>query len=304
MWITQPYRCCQVGTNEIERYQDERKTQEIVRVAKTKSGETRKIRSGKFPGNATINRELALLRSAFYHAHESDPPKVIRVPHFCMLKEPVRRGGFAPDGAHKQLAEYRPRGGQQLWFRAWVELARISGWRKTSMLELRVSQVDLLTRFVWLDVGQTKNDDGAKIHMTEALFHLLSACVHGKSAEDYVFTRPNGKRVKDFRGLWRNARKHAGLPALLVHDMKRTAVRSKRRAGVAEQTIMKDAGIRTRSIYERYNIVDDQDTVEASAKLEAYERLMEERRAQQAAADKLQLGYNGAVSTVKAEVVN
>jgi integrase len=87
--------------------------------------------------------------------------------------------------------------------------------------------------------------------MTDTVCKLLSALVHGKSADDFVFTRLNGKPVRDFRLTWRKACAHAGAHDLLFHDLRRTGARNLRRAGVAEGIIMKIGGWRTRSVFER-----------------------------------------------------
>ena len=104
--------------------------------------------------------------------------------------------------------------------------------------------------------------------MTQNVFALLSQCLSGKQPDQSVFTRDNGKRVKAFRETWRNACVAAGVPKLLFHDLRRTAARKLRRAGVAEGVIMKIGGWRTRSVFERYAIVSQTDIVEAMRKLE------------------------------------
>ena len=105
--------------------------------------------------------------------------------------------------------------------------------------------------------------------MTQNVYALLSACVSGKQPDDCVFTRQCGKPVREFRETWRLACVAAGVPNLLFHDLRRTAARNLRRAGVAEGVIMKIGGWRTRSVFERYAIVSQTDIAEAMRKLEA-----------------------------------
>jgi len=75
--------------------------------------------------------------------------------------------------------------------------------------------------------------------------------------------------VRDFRETWAHACTFAGVPGLLFHDLRRTAARNLRRAGIAEGVIMKIGGWRTRSVFERYAIVSQTDIEEALKKLEA-----------------------------------
>jgi len=91
--------------------------------------------------------------------------------------------------------------------------------------------------------------DGATPKAAAAAYTLLAACIHGKGADDYVLTRENGKRVRDFRREWRNLCAAAGVPWLLVHDMRRTAARNLRRAGVAEGVTMRIGGWKTASVF-------------------------------------------------------
>ena len=104
--------------------------------------------------------------------------------------------------------------------------------------------------------------------MTRAVFELLSLCVTAKSPEDFVFTRSDKKPVRDFRETWKSACKSAGVPKLLFHDLRRTAARNLRKAGVAEGVIMKIGGWKTRSVFERYAIVSQTDISEAVSRLE------------------------------------
>ena len=136
---------------------------------------------------------------------------------------------------------------------------------------MRVKQVDLLARTIRLEPGTTKNRDSREVTMTRRVHELLKLCVFGKQPEDFVFTRSNGQPVRDFRGIWAKACEAAGVAGLLFHDLRRTAARNLRRAGVAEGVIMKIGGWRTRSVFERYAIVSQSDIAEAIGRLEIHD---------------------------------
>ena len=82
----------------------------------------------------------------------------------------------------------------------------------------------------------------------------------------FVFHR-NGRPIKAFIKAFKAAAKRVGLDGILPHDMRRSAIRNFRKAGISENEGMKLSGHETRSVYDRYDITDEADTREAIRRL-------------------------------------
>jgi integrase len=74
-----------------------------------------------------------------------------------------------------------------------------------------------------------------------------------------------------FDKAWKTALQKAGLPTnILAHDQRTSAITNMRRAGIPESVAMRISGHKTRSVFERYNIVGTKDVEEGLDKLDAY----------------------------------
>jgi integrase len=221
----------------------------------------KKKRKAEGAANATCNRELATLRKIFRHAHKtglySGEPPVIE-----MFSEAGNvRKGFIEDEAFSRLGTEALRDG--LWMRCLVEILYTYGWRRGELLQLRCANIDLRHRTIRLFPGTTKNLEGREVAMTDKVFELLAMACQGKAAEDPVFTREDGRPVKCFAKAWRRLVARAGMPGLLVHDLRRSAAKALRRAGVPESVIMATGGWKTASMFRRYAIVSGADQKDA-----------------------------------------
>lgn len=236
-----------------------------------------RVRAIDAVSNGEINRELTALKRIFSLAIQAG--KILHKPHIPLLNENnVRRGFFELDeflAVQRHLpAAVRPV----------IEFAYITGWRIPSeVLPLQWRQIDFGAGEVRLDPGSTKNGEARVFPFTDDLRRLLETqdAERRRLAQEgqivpWVFTRLVAKghggpkvarRIKSITKAWTTATIAAGCPGRIPHDLRRTAVRTMVRRGVPERVAMALTGHKTRSIFERYNIVSPGDLKTAATHL-------------------------------------
>src|SRR5208282_5278651 len=211
--------------------------------------------------NATINRSLAALRRAFNLAKRAG--RVVDVPYFPMLREDNAREGFLEQGQFLALRAELPDD-----LKGIVTFLWLTGWRVGEALTLGWDSV--YADAIRLKATNSKNKHGRELPLVGELKEVIAHARASRTLDcPTVFSR-DGKPIKSFVAAWRTACKDAGLGAVRVHDLRRSAARNLIRAGVPENIAMHFTGHKTSSVFRRYDIVTADDLAQASSRLETH----------------------------------
>ena len=213
---------------------------------------------------ATINRETSALSRMFQLAIRRG--QLERMPLFPKrLEENPPRDGFFEHTEYLKVRAHLPKSYQDV-----LDFAYYSGWRRNEILELTWDEVDLAGRVIRLTPRRSKTKTGRVLPISPPLQLVLKRRRRRRQARDpRVFSR-DGVPVRAWRTALRDACHKAHVPHRLLHDCRRTAARNLIRAGVPERIAMLLTGHKTRAVFDRYNIVNEQELLTAGERLAAY----------------------------------
>jgi integrase len=224
--------------------------------------------------DASINRCLQTLRSAFYLARKEE--RLSRIPYFPIAREDNVRKGFFEYAEHEAIKSKLPDPYCDI-----AEFGYRTGWRRGEIEPLEWRDVDREAGTVFLSDSKSgdprtfplRESDGELTQLGDLIERRWGARAYetkdGPAVSEFVF-HAGGCRVWDFLKEWHKATEAAGFPHRLFHDYRRTAVRDLIRAGVSQTVAMTITGHKTDAVFRRYNITSDDDKREAISKLKTY----------------------------------
>jgi len=209
---------------------------------------------------ATINRELSVLRRGLKLAMEQEPPWALWVPTIKAMVEDNARTGFLEHGKYEDLRRALP-----VEIQLPLVIGYHTGLRRGTIVDLRLDQVDLKAGVIRIESGQTKTRKTQSVPIYGDMVGYIELAV---ARNKKYLCEIDGHAVGSFRKTWITATKTVGVPGLLFHDLRRSAVRNMIQAGIAESVAMKISGHRTQSMLTRYNIIAERDIKAAALKIQ------------------------------------
>ena len=217
---------------------------------------------GATPG--TVNRDFGVLSRMFTLAIQAG--QLSRRPYIPRLPEAQPRQGFMEHGEYLTLRKHLPPDHQDV-----LDFGYLTGWRRGEVLSLEWRDVDREGSVIRLRPEMCKTREGRLLVLSLPLRDLVERRWLDRALGcPFVFHREGYSLEHHFEGPWRRACKAAGVPGRLFHDLRRTAIRNMIRAGIPERVAMQFSGHKTRSIFDRYNIVSEGDLRAAAERLAAY----------------------------------
>ena len=212
----------------------------------------------------TINRETsALHRMGTLAVHWGWLDTVPGFPD--RLRENPPRQGFFEHPEYLAVRAHLPAPWQDI-----LDLAYYSGWRKQEILGLSWDEIDRAGGVIRLSPARSKTLVGRILPISPPIADALNRRRARRDPTSPLVFHRDGIPVRRWRTAWRTACQAAGVPTRFLHDCRRTAARNLIRASVPERVAMLLTGHKSRAIFDRYNIIHEQELLDAGDQLVAY----------------------------------
>ncbi|PON19522.1 hypothetical protein C2W62_02365 [Candidatus Entotheonella serta] len=198
--------------------------------------------------NGTVNRGVALLRSAYNFAVRDGVIDEVYMPHFEFFDErEAVRTGFLTEGDLVKVTDELPEHYKDLlWFGFYF------CWRLSEIINLEWREVSMTQRRITLSPTKVKNRE-IRILPIEAEIADIIGRRMGKRVEScpYVFHRDGTKHYVKLWKPFKRAFRAAGYPNNTFHDLRRSGIRRLVLAGIPQAIIMKISGHKTDEVFRR-----------------------------------------------------
>ena len=212
----------------------------------------------------TINRETsALHRMGTLAVHWGWLDTVPGFPD--RLRENPPRQGFFEHPEYLAVRAHLPAPWRDI-----LDVAYYSGWRKNEILGLTWEEIDEAGGVIRLSPARSKTLAGRMLPISQPIAEALARRRARRDPDNPLVFHRDGITIRRWRTAWRTACQAAGVPTRFLHDCRRTAARNLIRANVPERVAMLLTGHKSRAIFDRYNIVNEQELLDAGDQLVAY----------------------------------
>ena len=181
------------------------------------------------------------------------------------LRENPPRQGFFEHPEYLAVRAHLPAPWQDI-----LDLAYYSGWRKNEILGLTWDEIDEAGGVIRLSPARSKTLVGRILPISHPIAEALARRRARRDPTSPLVFHRDGIPIRRWRTAWRTACQAAGVPTRFLHDCRRTAARNLIRASVAERVAMLLTGHKSRAIFDRYNIIHEQELLEAGDQLVEY----------------------------------
>jgi integrase len=245
-----------------------------VRLYKGQRERTKAQRRGeRTVSPAKLSRELEVLKAAFNHAAEEGRIRIVPVIKLPEVKN-ARKVFFPLERVPELLRKAAKRDADVADFLHWQSF---SGMRPAAIRLLQWADLDEQDWVLTLQAEEDKNEYGRELDIGGEAREILERRIAKRKPGDvYIFGGVEPIRNKLVWKTWNLVMGDMELPAgeegFRPYDLKKTALRALRRAGIPEERAMYFSGHRTSNTFRRYNLTDREDNREDMARVSAYRR--------------------------------